>query len=142
MAVTAGVAAGLNGYLTIATTDVTPYMTDMDFQRMIDLVDSTAFATAAATPSTSKAYFPTLKDHTLSFSGLYEGTLASFSGILNTNFGVSAAYVYGPTGNTTAEERFTFNAFIKNYSFKNGVAGIVTASVSIQVTGAVTRDTF
>lgn len=129
-------AAGLNGYLTIAGTEVTAYMTDSDFSRLTDLVDSTTFG------DTAHEYTATLAGASLTFNVVYETTLASLSAVLNTNFGISAAYVFGPTGNTAGEEKFTFNGFIESYGVRNTVAGIVTQPVTVKPTGAITRTTF
>ena len=108
-------------------------LTDVSFPQSIDTAETTAFG------STNKSYIVGLKDTTISVSGLWDATIA---GYLSGTEPASRSFIYGPAGSTGGNVKYTGEAIMTNYSVSNPVGDVVTYSVDLQVTGAVTRGTY
>ena len=108
-------------------------LTDVSFPQSIDTAETTAFG------STNKSYIVGLKDTTISVSGLWDATI---DGYLSGTEPASRSFIYGPAGSTVGNLKYTGEAIITNYSVSNPVGDVVTYSVDLQVTGAVTRGTY
>ena len=108
-------------------------LTDVSFPQTIDTAETTAFG------STNKSYIVGLKDTTISVSGLWDATI---DGYLSGTEPASRSFIYGPAGSTGGNVKYTGEAIMTNYSVSNPVGDVVTYSVDLQVTGAVTRGTY
>jgi|TARA_R110002020_G_scaffold123484_1_gene279991 predicted secreted protein len=108
-------------------------LTDVSFPQTIDTAETTAFG------STNKSYIVGLKDTTISVSGLWDATI---DGYLSGTEPASRSFIYGPAGSTGGNVKYTGEAIMTNYSVSNPVGDVVTFSVDLQVTGAVTRGTY
>ena len=108
-------------------------LTDVGFPQTIDTAETTAFG------SSNKSYIVGLKDTTISLSGLWDATV---DGYLSGTEPASRSFIYGPAGTTSGNVKYTGEAILTNYSQSNPVGDVVTYSVDLQVTGAVTRGTY
>ena len=108
-------------------------LTDVSFPQTIDTAETTAFG------SSNKSYIVGLKDTTISVSGLWDATI---DGYLSGTEPASRSFIYGPAGSTGGNVKYTGEAIMTNYSVSNPVGDVVTYSVDLQVTGAVTRGTY
>ena len=108
-------------------------LTDVSFPQTIDTAETTAFG------STNKSYIVGLKDTTISVSGLWDATI---DGYLSGTEPASRSFIYGTAGSTGGNVKYTGEAIMTNYSVSNPVGDVVTYSVDLQVTGAVTRGTY
>ena len=108
-------------------------LTDVSFPQSIDTAETTAFG------STNKSYIVGLKDTTISVSGLWDATI---DGYLSGTEPASRSFIYGPAGSTGGNVKYTGEAIMTNYSVSNPVGDVVTYSVDLLVTGAVTRGTY
>ena len=108
-------------------------LTDVSFPQTIDTAETTAFG------SSNKSYIVGLKDTPISISGLWDATI---DGYLSGTEPASRSFIYGPAGSTSGYVKYTGEAIMTNYSVSNPVGDVVTYSVDLQVTGAVTRGTY
>lgn len=109
-------------------------ITSVDFPETIDTAETTAFGASA------KSYIVGLKDATISISGIWDSTVDGY--IMGGSEPASRAFIYGPAGSTAGNVKYTGSAIVTNYSISNPVGDVVTYSLDLQVTGAVTRTTY
>lgn len=125
---------GSNSYISVDGTDISSYTDSVDRSHTVDTAEVTAFGDA------DKEFIAGLKDGTFSLSGHWDATAdATVAGCFD---GAVVAVVFGPAGNTASNVRYSANCLITDYSISSGVGDRVTWSVSLQRTGALTRDTF
>ena len=108
-------------------------LTDVSFPQTIDTAETTAFG------SSNKSYIVGLKDTTISVSGIWDATI---DGYISGTEPASRSFIYGPAGSTGGNVKYTGEAIMTNYSVSNPVGDVVTFSMDLQVTGAVTRTTY
>ena len=108
-------------------------LTDVSFPQSIDTAETTAFG------STNKSYIVGLKDTTISVSGIWDATV---DGYISGTEPASRSFIYGPAGSTGGNVKYTGEAIMTNYSVSNPVGDVVTYSLDLQITGAVTRGTY
>ena len=108
-------------------------LTDVSFPQTIDTAETTAFG------SSNKSYIVGLKDTTISISGLWDATI---DGYLSGTEPASRSFIYGPAGSTSGYVKYTGEAIMTKYAVSNPVGDVVTFSIDLQVTGAVTRGTY
>jgi len=108
-------------------------LTSVSFPQTIETAETTAFG------SSNKSYIVGLKDTTISVSGLWDATI---DGYLSGTEPASRTFIYGPAGTTSGNVKYTGEAIMTGYTQDNPVADVVTYSVDLQVTGAVTRTTY
>ena len=108
-------------------------LTDFSFPQTIDTAETTAFG------SSNKSYIVGLKDTTISVSGIWDATV---DGYISGTEPASRSFIYGPAGSTGGNVKYTGEAIMTNYSVSNPVGDVVTFSIDLQVTGAVTRGTY
>jgi hypothetical protein len=114
--------------------DISNTVTSVDFPDTIDTAETTAFG------STAKSYIVGLTDATLSISGIWDATVDGYlSGGAEP---ASRSFVFGPAGSTAGNVKYTGEAIVTSYSISNPVGDVVTYSLDLQVTGAVTRTTY
>jgi len=117
-------------------TDISSYLMEVSFPESIDTADVTAFGTTGA-----KSYIVGLKDATISLTGKWDSTFDShIAAVLGQT--ASLSFEYGPAGSTAGLVKYSGEAFVTSYNIGSPVADVVSASVELQVTGAVTRGTW
>ena len=109
-------------------------LTSVDFPESIDTAETTAFGSSA------KSYIVGLSDVTISVSGIWDSTVDGY--IAGGAEPASRSFVYGPAGSTVSNVKYTGEAIVTGYSISNPVGDVVTFSLDLQVTGAVTRTTY
>jgi|TARA_R100000479_G_scaffold159663_1_gene96890 predicted secreted protein len=113
--------------------NISDTLTDVSFPQTIDTAETTAFG------SSNKSYIVGLKDTTISVSGIWDATV---DGYISGTEPASRSFIYGPAGSTSGNVKYTGEAIMTNYSVSNPVGDVVTFSMDLQVTGAVTRGTY
>ena len=113
--------------------NISDTLTDVSFPQTIDTAEPTAFG------SSNKSYIVGLKDTTISVSGIWDATV---DGYISGTEPASRTFIYGPAGSGSGNVKYTGEAIMTNYSVSNPVGDVVTYSVDLQVTGAVTRGTY
>lgn len=122
--------------------DFSPYVNNVDFPRDMDTPESTVFGNAG-----DRTYIVGLRGATISVTGFWDGTGSAvdevIEGIINgANNATSKTFEYGPQGGATGDVRYTGECFPTNYTISHPVDGIVSFTLDLNVTGAITRDTF
>jgi len=113
--------------------NISDTLTDVSFPQTIDTAETTAFG------SSNKSYIVGLKDTTISVSGIWDATV---DGYISGTEPASRSFIYGPAGTTGGNVKYTGEAIMTNYSVSNPVGDVVTFSMDLQVTGAVTRGSY
>ena len=113
--------------------NISDTLTDVSFPQTIDTAETTAFG------SSNKSYIVGLKDTTISVSGIWDATV---DGYISGTEPASRSFIYGPAGTTSGNVKYTGEAIMTNYSVSNPVGDVVTFTMDLQVTGAVTRTTY
>lgn len=94
----------------------------------------------------SKTYITGLQDATLSVSGKYDATFdAQFQGVVAALIAgtiASVSFEYGPEGSSTGRIKYSGEAIVTSYEASASVSDVVSYSLELQVTGAVTRGTW
>lgn len=114
--------------------DISNVLDNVDFPQNIETAETTAFG------STAKSYIVGLEDATISVSGKWDATVDGY--ITGGAEPASRSFVYGPAGSTGGNIKYTGEAIVTGFSVSNPVGDVVTFSLDLQVTGAVTRTTF
>lgn len=113
--------------------NISDTLTDVSFPQTIDTAETTAFG------SSNKSYIVGLKDTTISVSGIWDATV---DGYISGTEPASRSFIYGPAGTTSGNVKYTGEAIMTNYAVSNPVGDVVTFTMDLQVTGAVTRTTY
>jgi hypothetical protein len=115
-------------------TDISVYTDSVTHNRMVDTAETTAFS------NNDKTFIAGLMDGSFDLSGHWDATAdAALHGCFD---GATVAVIYGPAGSTSGLVRYTANCLITNYAITSQVADRVNWTVSLQRTGALTRNTF
>ncbi len=116
-------------------TDISSYLDNVSFPQPIETAETTVFGQA------SKTYIVGLKDSSISLSGKWDSTLdAQIAAVVGQS--ATLSFQYGPAGTTVGNIKYTGECFVTSYDVTNAVGDVVTFSVELQVTGAVTRTTY
>ena len=116
-------------------TDISSYLDNVSFPQPIETAETTTFG------SSSKSYIVGLKDSSISVSGKWDPTVdAHIAAVLGQT--ASLSFQYGPAGTTVSNIKYTGECFVTSYDVTAPVGDIVTFSLELQVTGAVTRGTY
>jgi len=115
--------------------DYSAFLDDISFPRSIETAETTTFGSSA------KSYITGLTDATVSLSGKFDATADSTIAAV---VGQSATltFEYGPEGSASGKVKYTGECIITSYEVGATVGDAVTASVELQVSGAITRTTF
>ena len=115
--------------------DLSAYANEVSFPRSIETAETTVFGNAA------KTYIVGLTDATISVSGLWDSTL---DGYVAPAVGQSTTlnFNYGPSGNTAGMVKLTGSCMITSFEVSAPVGDVVTYSLDLQVSGAITRTTW
>lgn len=115
--------------------DYSAFLDDISFPRSIETAETTTFGSSA------KSYITGLTDATISLSGKFDATADSTIAAV---VGQSATltFEYGPEGSSSGKVKYTGECILTSYEVGATVGDAVTASVELQVSGAITRTTF
>lgn len=114
--------------------DISNTVTSVDFPETLDTAETTAFGSSA------KSYIVGLTDATISVSGIWDATVDGY--IAGGAEPASRSFVFGPAGSTVSNVKYTGEAIVTSFSISNPVGDVVTFSLDLQVTGAITRGTY
>ena len=116
-------------------TDISSYLDNVSFPQPIETAETTTFG------SSSKSYIVGLKDSSISVSGKWDPTVdAHIAAVLGQ--AASLSFQYGPAGTTVSNIKYTGECYVTSYDVSAPVGDVVTFSLELQVTGAVTRGTY
>jgi hypothetical protein len=115
--------------------DISAFLDDISFPQPVETAETTTFG------ASSKTYIVGLKDSTVSLSGKWDSTL---DGYVAPALGQSAtlSFEYGPAGSTGGNVKYSGEAIITSFDVSAPIGDVVTVSIELQVTGAVTRGTW
>jgi predicted secreted protein len=116
-------------------TDISNTLTDVSFPQTVETAETTSFG------SNAKTYVVGLSDATISISGNFDTTVDTHLSAI-TGQTATVTYEYGPQGTTAGNVRYTGEAIVTSYEKSGAVGDVVTYSLELQATGAVTRNTF
>jgi len=121
--------------------DISSYVNEVSFPREIESGETTAFG------NTAKTYIVGLQDATISVSGMYDATIdaqiVAVIAALDVGTTIStASFVYGPEGSAVSRIKYLGETIVTGYEVSAGVGDVVTFSLDLQCTGAITRTTF
>ena len=124
---------GKDSYFKIASTDLSTYLNNVTVSRSADTADTTAFG------SSTRSFIAGLKDATITVSGMFDSAVYStIAGWL----GTSQTWEYGPAGSTAGRVKVSGSGIITGVELGSAVGEVVTANITVQVSGAVTDGTF
>lgn len=124
---------GKDSYFKVASSDLSTYLNSITVSRSADTADTTAFS------SGTRSYVAGLKDATITIAGMFDATVYStIAGWL----GTSQTWEYGPAGSANGRVKVSGSGIITAVELGSAVGEVVTASITIQVSGAVTDGTF
>ena len=114
-------------------TDISSYVDSVSgIANTTDMAETTTFG------STSKTFQGTLRNgDSISVSGKWDATLnTQITALLG--LATSSSFEYSPAGTTASSPKCTGECFVSSYEVSSSVADLVTFSLSLQITGAVT----
>lgn len=118
--------------------DLTTYINNVDFPRDADLLETTTLG------ATSRTYIAGFLNATVELQGYWDGAataidehLAAILAHANTQ-----TFEYGPEGSASGKVRYTGECRCVKYQNATSVDGVANWSGSLQVTGAITRNTW
>lgn len=115
--------------------DLSSYLEDVSFPRSIETAETTTFGSSA------KSYITGLTDATISLSGKFDATADGYlAGVVGQS--ATLSFEYGPAGSTGGNVKYTGECILTSYEVGATVGDAVTATVELQVTGAITRTTW
>lgn len=115
--------------------DLSAYLDEVSMPRSIETAETTTFGSSA------KTYITGLTDATISLSGKFDATADGYlAGVVGQ--AASLSWEYGPAGSTGGNVKYTGEAIVTSYEVGATVGDAVTATVELQVTGAITRTTW
>lgn len=117
--------------------DLSAYANEVSLPRSVETGETTTFGASGD----SKTYVTGLNDSTLSISCMWDSVL---EGYLAPAIGSDStlSFEYGPAGSTGGLPKYTGEAILTSFQVSSPVGDVVTASIELQVTGAVTRTTW
>lgn len=126
---------GSNGTETTLV-NLSTYFNEIGFPETVDTAETSTFGGNGA-----KTYVVGLTDATISASGMFDPTPdAQISNLLGHETAVS--FEYGPQGNATGKVKYSGSLYVTSYEISSPIGDMVSVSVEMQITGAVTRGTF
>ena len=118
--------------------DISDHVTRVRWGRTVDMLESHGVADA------SKEFTAGLKDgDQIQIEGLWDNTaVTGFVAVLSDSVGATRTVELGPNSNTSGQERITAETIVQALERSHGRGELVAYSVTLQVTGTVTEDTF
>lgn len=136
---------GKNAYFALDGTaaslvDISDTLNEITMPREVETAETTAFGDA------DKTYITGLADATVSLSGMLDAsvdtTIAGNIANLKSGSVSSLSFEYGPSGSVSGQPKLSGEALITSYELSSPVGDVVTYSLELQVTGAITATTF
>lgn len=120
---------------------MTAFIENLDFPRDIDVPETTVFS------QNDRTYIAGLRGSTISISGFWDGASSQVDEVIEliitgSNSSATKSFEYGPQGNSTGAVKYSGESFVTGYSISHPVDGVVSFTLDIQITAAVTRGTF
>ena len=124
---------GTSAVLNIETVQVTN-LKSVDFNSSVTAVDQTDNDNAG-----KKTFLPGDEDGKFSFVVNYDGAAASHTGIIALVYAkTQSTIIYYPSGNTSGQFKYTFEAVLTSVSAPTQHEAVVEMTVEGQITGGVT----
>lgn len=115
--------------------DISAYLEEVSMPRSIETAETTTFGSSA------KSYITGLTDATISLTGKFDSVSDGYlAGVIGQS--ATLSFEYGPAGSTGGLIKYTGECIMTSYEVGATVGDAVTASVELQVTGAITRTTW
>ena len=115
--------------------DISAYLEEVSMPRSIETAETTTFGSSA------KSYITGLTDATISLTGKFDATADGYlAGVVGQS--ATLSFEYGPAGSTGGLIKYSGECIMTSYEVGATVGDAVTASVELQVTGAITRGTW
>lgn len=125
---------GKNVALTIDGSAWTAYTDTFSFDRLVDIIKTSAFGDSDHTSIAG------LRGFTLTMAGNWDPAHDALAHACDD--GAIVALIIGPEGSTSGDVRYTINGLLASYKQGGSADGKVTWAVDFTCTGAVTRNTF
>ena len=119
--------------------DISSYVTNVRWPRSADMLESHGVSDA------SKSFEAGLKDGDQAIIDVIwtNDAVTGFVAVFGSNsIGNTRSLIYGPNGDTSGEERLTNEAKIAIVDRGQGRGELVAATITMQISGTVTEDTF
>ena len=113
-------------------TDISQYLTSVDFPQDVDTADVTTFG------STYRKYLAGLTDATISIEGIFDPAVDQ---ILNAARSKAKDFEYYPQGSTAGLPKYSGQIICTNYTITSGVDGAVTFTADFQAASEIVRGT-
>lgn len=131
---------GKNAQFELEGTNLSNTLNEISLPREIETAETTAFGDA------DKTYITGLADATISLSGMFDATTNSAISTVISNLKsgsiASASFTYGPSGSAGGSPKFTGEALVTSYEISSPVGDVITYSLELQCTGAITGNTY
>lgn len=112
--------------------DLTSSITDVDFPREADLVDTSTLG------DDDREYVKGLRGATVSANGFHDATIDGYlEGLLA--YETATDFEYYPQGNSSGNVKLSGTLFVNSYSTSTGIGGAGTFALGCTISGAVTR---
>lgn len=119
-----------------ALQNLSPYADNLSLPQSVNTLDVSAFGTSA------KVFIPgQTGGDTISMSGPYDVTIHTQLTALQ-SAGSLAGFLFGPGGSVASQARSAGSAYVTQYNVSTTAAGRVEYSATLQISGAVTNNTF
>ena len=126
--------AAKNSYFSLDGSDISGNCEDLSFSRAVATAEVQGFG------DDNVALIAALESGSISGTVTWDSTVdATLNGLFDS---ASVAWIYGPAGSTSGLVKYSGNAFVTASEISSDVAGKVSATFELAVTGSVTRGTF
>lgn len=126
--------AGKSSHISIDGNDISQYVESLTFSQNVETAQTQGFGDSNVELVTA------LKSASLSLDLSWDATQDGYSSG-NMDDAV-VAVIWGPEGSASGKVKYTLNMFQTGYEISSDVSGKVSASMSLESSGAVTRTTF
>jgi hypothetical protein len=124
---------GKDAEIELASTDLSAFCDNVDFQRSADSHDTTTFGQDGHT------YAGGLTDGTCALTGTYDDGASGPKAIVEPLLGTVVAVLYRPEGTGTGKPEAQFNALVTGYGETTPVADMIKWKADLQISGSVTE---
>ncbi|MCY3634800.1 MAG: hypothetical protein OXH23_04245 [bacterium] len=115
-------------------TDISSWTDTADLARTLDTGETTTFG------SDNRTFIVGLATATVSLGGKYDPAVAAvFDGGAEP---ASRTFEFGPMGDTSGNVRYTGECIVTGFNINNAFSDTATWSATMQITGAITKNTF
>lgn len=128
-----------NAYITVNGVDLSDHITSVTINTNRDVIETTAFSSTAA-----RTRVAGLADNAVTLEFQQDYATSSVEATIYPLIGSATTVVVKPNGSTTSSTNpsYTFSALVSEWTPLNGAVGeLATASVTWQISGAITKAT-